>query len=320
MRFFSETLDFDDCESFLSGDLSDVPTPGPAYPTPFARSRSSTFTSAFLYSPRSSERGDVSSSANVPIPNAAYPTAATSRRSSRAYSASFLHLPGRSSSAQVGGAFKTGNITTVLEHPSGRLSSFSSDLVSVQSTTPPSGQVSPSMISYLDLSTNDCHRSSVSSPLPFRPPRLPLPGRALSVSHIPIFPSSPFVQGRLSPAYTTDSLPRTSLLSADEQTKYSTPPHSASLEVPTLAETLEKYNPRSEHVADIQALDGQKEMMRRMFLDNILHATARLHKHQWVMGATNEDYKGLCGAERRELVHEDLLRYSKAPRYLTGII
>ena len=64
-------------------------------------------------------------------------------------------------------------------------------------------------------------------------------------------------------------------------------------------------------------MSGQKQMLRTMFTDNILYTTAKLHSHQWIMGAMKEDYRGLCGRERWNIIHEDLSRYSEPCRFQT---
>jgi hypothetical protein len=78
-----------------------------------------------------------------------------------------------------------------------------------------------------------------------------------------------------------------------------------------LRELLEKYDPRPTNLPDLWPMSEHRDMIRTMFLDNILYATARLHRHNWILGAENESYRDLCGKERWDLIHEDLERYSE---------
>ncbi|CZR61559.1 uncharacterized protein PAC_11456 [Phialocephala subalpina] len=86
------------------------------------------------------------------------------------------------------------------------------------------------------------------------------------------------------------------------------------------AEVVEKFDPNGEAPA-LWPMSEHRKMVGTMMLDNMLYATARLQKHWWVLGSRNEEFGDsefspssslLCGLERWEAIHEDLLRYSKA--------
>lgn len=270
MKPFSDSMDIDDCNDCPSGEsISDVPTPS---------SRSNAFLHAFPpYSGRSSVHGSVSSSINVPTPYAAYPTATASPRSSRAYSGSSLPQIGRTFSAQLWNAFQSGNtITTVLEDASGYWSTTNSTAVSRHLETPPSCQVSPTSESE-DPREHRAY-SSASLQLVSTRPDISLFSRRTT---LPVLPSSSWVSPSLFPSHSIEPKELSSQLSVDGQTIPSTSIHSTDLD--TLEEILEKGYPKSANIPKIGFLRGQREMVRTMYLDNIRHATARLHKHQWIL-------------------------------------
>lgn len=317
MESCSASLEIDDCNDCPSGgSISevDVPTPWAAYRRP--SSRSNTFLHAFPpYSGRSSVYGSISSSINVPTPCAAYPTATGSPRSSRAYSGSFFPQIGRTFSSQLWGAFPSANtITTVLESPSHHSSATNSNAVSRHSDTPPSGQVSPTSESDDPLKYRAS--SSASSPIGSAHRNVSPFSRRATLPVLPNVPSSTF--SSLLPTYPTPTESQKPSLQPpiEDPAARSTSIHPTDLG--TLEDIFEKIYPRSKNMPWITSLGGQREMVQTMYLDNIRHATARLHKHQWIMGATNEHYKTLCGTDRVDLVHEDLSRYSNFLSLLSG--
>ena len=59
-----------------------------------------------------------------------------------------------------------------------------------------------------------------------------------------------------------------------------------------LVEFLEKYDPRPiTNLPSLYPMSEHRAMMRTMYLDNILHNAAKLHKHNLILLSRNERYK-----------------------------
>lgn len=58
-----------------------------------------------------------------------------------------------------------------------------------------------------------------------------------------------------------------------------------------LRKILDEYDPKSNNVPDIWPMSEHREVIRGMFLDNILYATVKLHRHNWIVASSNEKYK-----------------------------
>lgn len=267
MRSFSESLDFDECEACSPANIPNIPTPGPAYPTPSSRS-TTCFNLFFPPIARSaSTHGSISSYAtNVPTPGPAYPTAATSPRSSRAYSISLFPQICRALPTHLGDTFQKGNIMmTVPELPSGSSSADSSSSGSRQTTTPPSGEASPSTPgSYYP--PQDRLNSSASSPLPYPHSDFSLPSRVASVPILPSSSSLPFfISNSSSPIDTTTPPPFTSQSSSSGRPTPPIPCLSTDLDGEKLRELLRKFDPRSKNIPELWPVSGHREMMRTNF-------------------------------------------------------
>ncbi|KAF7863133.1 hypothetical protein EAF04_007216 [Stromatinia cepivora] len=81
-----------------------------------------------------------------------------------------------------------------------------------------------------------------------------------------------------------------------------------------LAEFLEKYDPRSEDLPDVYPMGEHRAMLRTMYLEDILHSTAKLHKHNWILLSRNEKYKDLRIPDRWDQIQEDLEKYTRSIR------
>ncbi|QSZ33496.1 hypothetical protein DSL72_005064 [Monilinia vaccinii-corymbosi] len=91
-----------------------------------------------------------------------------------------------------------------------------------------------------------------------------------------------------------------------------------------LGEFLEKYDPRSDDLPDVYPMGEHRAMLRTMYLEDILHSTAKLHKHNWILLSRNEKYKDLRVPERWDQIQEDLEKYTRSIRnyeyWLTSFI
>jgi hypothetical protein len=54
---------------------------------------------------------------------------------------------------------------------------------------------------------------------------------------------------------------------------------------------LSEYELRASLIGDGFPSTDHKTMVQAMFLDNIYYATARLHRHNWILKSGNEKYK-----------------------------
>ncbi|KAH8672034.1 hypothetical protein BGZ60DRAFT_527469 [Tricladium varicosporioides] len=79
-----------------------------------------------------------------------------------------------------------------------------------------------------------------------------------------------------------------------------------------LRKILDEYDPKPNNVPNIWPMSEHREVIRGMFLDNILYATVKLHRHNWILTSSNEKYKELHGTARWDKINSDLEHYAKA--------
>ncbi|KAF7916555.1 uncharacterized protein EAE98_010564 [Botrytis deweyae] len=84
-----------------------------------------------------------------------------------------------------------------------------------------------------------------------------------------------------------------------------------------LGEFLEKYDPRPEDLPDVYPMGEHRAMLRTMYLEDILHATAKLHMHNWILLSRNEKYEDLRIPARWDQIQEDLEKYTRSIRNYT---
>ncbi|KAF7956984.1 hypothetical protein EAE96_004306 [Botrytis aclada] len=84
-----------------------------------------------------------------------------------------------------------------------------------------------------------------------------------------------------------------------------------------LTEFLEKYDPRPEDMPDVYPMGEHRAMLRTMYLEDILHATAKLHMHNWILLSRNEKYDDLRIPARWDQIQEDLEKYTRSIRNYT---
>jgi hypothetical protein len=58
-----------------------------------------------------------------------------------------------------------------------------------------------------------------------------------------------------------------------------------------LKNLLDKFDPKAQNVQSVFPMSEHRSTIRTMFLDNILYATARLHKHNWILQSENAKYR-----------------------------
>ncbi|KAA8572040.1 hypothetical protein EYC84_001968 [Monilinia fructicola] len=71
---------------------------------------------------------------------------------------------------------------------------------------------------------------------------------------------------------------------------------------------------RSEDLPDVYPMGEHRAMLRTMYLEDILHSTAKLHKHNWILMSRNAKYKDLRVPERWDQIQEDLEKYTRSIR------
>jgi hypothetical protein len=62
-------------------------------------------------------------------------------------------------------------------------------------------------------------------------------------------------------------------------------------EADKLEELLDKFDPKAQNVPTLYPMSEHRAMIRTMFLDNILYATARLQKNHWILHSENERFR-----------------------------
>ncbi|CCD55393.1 hypothetical protein BofuT4_P157890.1 [Botrytis cinerea T4] len=91
-----------------------------------------------------------------------------------------------------------------------------------------------------------------------------------------------------------------------------------------LSEFLEKYDPRPEDLPDVYPMGEHRAMLRTMYMEDILHSTAKLHMHNWILMSRNEEYDNLRIPARWDQIQEDLEKYTRSIRnyeyWLTSLI
>lgn len=77
----------------------------------------------------------------------------------------------------------------------------------------------------------------------------------------------------------------------------------------SLAGLLKKYDPSCEDNPDLSTIAGHRGVVEHLFVESVLQAITRLHKHYLVINATNSAYQGLQTSERFESPWKDLSLY-----------
>ncbi|KAF4635754.1 hypothetical protein G7Y89_g2335 [Cudoniella acicularis] len=81
-----------------------------------------------------------------------------------------------------------------------------------------------------------------------------------------------------------------------------------------LRKILDEYAPKENNESDVPPPQVQKPMTRDVTMENVVHATVRLHGHQWRFRIRNVKSRKLCMAEGFKKMDEELQNHAKARR------
>ncbi|KAH8791190.1 hypothetical protein BGZ57DRAFT_875647 [Hyaloscypha finlandica] len=170
------------------------------------------------------------------------------------------------------------------------------------STAQPRQEMSTSPLPSAPLSKAST-TNTIETPIPptpiFSKPTIPYDNPLLATEGFKTVPTSPLTSARQT---------------ASEKKKISILPEEDEKVDEKKQAFLDKYDPgeMAIPIPQISDMNLHRRMVRTFYLDNLLWATARLQRHVWVAASEAEVYKDLWTAERRDRLHEDLLRYTQA--------
>ncbi|PMD18370.1 hypothetical protein NA56DRAFT_751653 [Hyaloscypha hepaticicola] len=151
---------------------------------------------------------------------------------------------------------------------------------------------------------------AIQTPIPptpvFSKPAIPYDNPLLATKILETSPASPLPSSR-------------QFTSVEEKLVPETVPEIAAKHEEMRQAFLEKYDPGelAYPVPPLSDMNLHRRIVRTLYHDNLLAATARLQRHIWFAASQKDMYRKLCTDNRRDRLHEDLQRYTQAVRDFT---